>query len=219
MSDSGWGVGTDIKNILNVATSTFTEFTVTVGVGLRCNAINGVTSAFTDAGGNDVFYIKNIIITEIGATLALESEGIQPSPGQWLDSSTNKLHGLMPVAGASLTRKKDTFEIRGVNTWAATHEAQSMTQTTDTSRAILPAGCYIDEIIGVITGGTIEDIIIGDGSATNHWVELTTGLAAGTVTFAIANRISDGTWYEMVVDPDGNFTGTITWTVRGHILS
>ena len=181
-------------------------------------ACTAAGARYTAADG-DAIYVKNINVYKIGATLAFEPEGIQPSPGQWLDSSTNKLHALQPVAGASLTRKQDRFEIRGVNTWAATHEPQSMTQATDASRAILPPNCYIDEIIGVIAGTTIEDIIIGDGSDTNHWVEITTGLAAGTVAFAIANRISDGTNFEMVIDPDGNFTGSITWCVRGHILS
>ena len=105
-----------------------------------------------------------------------------------------------------------------MNTWAGTHEAQSITMLTDASRAMLPTNCYIDEIIGVVAGTTIEDIIVGDGSDTDHWVATTTGLAAGTVSFTIANHISDGTNMEMVVDPDSNFTGTITWTIRGHIL-
>ncbi len=162
--------------------------------------------------------LDNFSIIEIGATLALESEGIQPAPGQWLDSSNNKLHAWQPATGSSLTRYKKTFEIRGTNTWAGTHEAQSVTMLTDASRAMLPANCYITDIIGVVAGTTIEDIIIGDGSDTDHWVEATTGLAAGTTSFAIANHISDGTNMEMVVDPDNNFTGSITWTIRGYIL-
>ena len=164
------------------------------------------------------FLIDDVSNHRIGATLALEPEGIQPAPGQWLDSSSNKLHAWQPTTGSSLTRYKNTFEIRGINTWAGTHEAQSIAWATDASRAILPAGCYIDSIIGVITGATIEDIIIGDGSDTDRWVEATTGLAAGTVAFTIANHISDGTNYEMVVDPDANFTGSIEWTIRGTIL-
>ena len=164
------------------------------------------------------YTVSNFSFVKIGATFALESEGIQPNPGQWLDSSSNKLHAWQPATGSSLTRYKNTFEIRGINTWAGTHGAQSVTMLTDASRAMLPANCYIDEIIGVVAGTTIEDIIVGDGSDTDHWVATTTGLAAGTVSFTIANHISDGTNMEMVVDPDSNFTGTITWTIRGHIL-
>jgi hypothetical protein len=83
---------------------------------------------------------------------------------------------------------------------------------------MLPPNCYIESIIGVVTGSTIEDIIIGDGSDTDHWVEITTGLAAGTYSFALANRISDGTNYKLVVDPDANFTGSIAFTIKGIIL-
>jgi hypothetical protein len=70
----------------------------------------------------------------------------------------------------------------------------------------------------VITGTTIEDIIVGDGSDTDHWVELTTGLVVGTYSLAVSNRISDGTNYKLVVDPDANFTGSIVWTIKGFIL-
>ena len=181
-----------------------------LGVYLRSASTNATIEISAGTITNEFRYV--------GATLALEPEGIQPAPGQWLDSSSNKLHAWQPATGSSLTRYKNTFEIRGINTWAGTHEAQSIAWATDASKAILPAGCYIDSIIGVITGATIEDIIIGDGSDTDRWVEATTGLAAGTVAFTIANHISDGTNYEMVVDPDANFTGSIEWTIRGTIL-
>lgn len=152
---------------------------------------------------------------QIGSTVALEPEGIQPAPGQWLDSSTNKLHAMQPASGSSLTRKKDTFEVRWTNTWAGTHEAQYI---GGFNQAVLPANCYITDIIGVVSGTTIEDIIIGDGSDTDRWVAATTGLAAGTTAFTLANRISDGTNYKLVVDPDANFTGSIAWTIKGIIL-
>jgi hypothetical protein len=173
--------------------------------------------AFTGAGvdTDDLVYIKDFVVTNLGASLALEPEGIQPAPGQWLDSSTNKLHAMQPAAGSSLIRPKREFEIRWTNTWAGTHEAQYI---GGLNQAILPIGCYIQSIIGVITGATIEDIIIGDGSDTDRWVTITTGLAAGTTAFTIANAISDGTNYKMVVDPDANFTGSISWTIKGVIL-
>ena len=179
------------------------------------NAFSRGNSSFQDVGGDDVFYIKNMVITEIGATLALEPEGIQPAPGQWLDSSSNLLHAMQPAAGSSLTRRKKDFEVRWTNTWAGSHEAQYI---GGVNQAILPVGCYIQSIIGVITGGTINDIIIGDGSDDNRFVTITTGLAAGTVAFAIASPISDGTNYKLVVDPDANFTGSIAWTIKGIIL-
>lgn len=161
------------------------------------------------------WYIKDITTYLAGAVLALESEGIQPSPGQWLDSSNNKHHALQPAVGSSVTRMLKEFELRWTNTWAASHEAQYI---GGVNQAVLPANCYIDSIVGVVTGSTVEDIIIGDGSDTDRWVALTSGLAAGTTSFTLANPVSDGANYKLVVDPDANFTGSIAFTVRGYIL-
>jgi hypothetical protein len=150
----------------------------------------------------------------MGATLALEPANIQPVPGMWLDSSTNNLPAIYPASGVSLTQPKQDFIIRWVNTWSGTHEAQYL---GGINQAMLPPKCCVTNIVGVIVGSTIEDIILGDGSDTDHWVEITTGLAAGTVNFTIANTFSDLTNYKLVVDPDANFTGSITWTIKGFI--
>lgn len=198
---------------LDTVVTTTCEFTA-LSTRLAFVSHAGVAYVY-DGNGTDVLYVKDIVITEIGATLALEPEGIQPAPGQWLDSSSNKLHAMQPAAGSSLIRPKREFEIKWTNTWAGTHEAQYV---GGINQAILPPNCYIQSIIGVVSGTTIEDIIIGDGSDTDRWVTITTGLAAGTVSFTIANPISDGTNYKMVVDPDANFTGSIAWTIKGVIL-
>ena len=203
----------------DAGTSTYYTFATTGLYNIEFTALtNSVYLGGYATGTFAITQTNPYTITPIGATLALEPEGIQPAPGQWLDSSSNKLHAWQPASGSSITRYKNTFEIRGINTWAGTHEAQSITMLTDASRAMLPVDCYITDIIGVITGATIEDIIIGDGSDTDRWVAITTGLAAGTVAFTPANRISDGTNYEMVVDPDADFTGSIEWTIRGIII-
>jgi hypothetical protein len=162
-----------------------------------------------------IFYVKDFTTTPVGATLCLLPENAQPSPGQWIDASTNLLHAMQPATGSSLTRPKDTFTVKWTNTWAASHEAQYI---CGVNQAVLPPNCYVQSIIGVITGSTIEDIIIGDGSDTDHWVAATTGLTTGTVSFTVANPISDGTNYKLVVDPDANFTGSITWTIKGIVL-
>ena len=48
----------------------------------------------------------NFTIVEIGATLALDPEGIQY--GRWLDSSSNDLTGIMPATGWNLTKQIPT---------------------------------------------------------------------------------------------------------------
>ena len=176
------------------------------------NLVKLSCAAMTDTNNIE---LDDSAVNRIGATLALQSEDIQPSPGQWLDSSGNRLHAMQPAMGSSLTRSKRDFTIKWTNIWAGTHELQYI---GGVNQAILPPNCYIDSIIGVIAGETIADIIIGDGSDADRWVTITTDLAAGTVAFTIANAISDGTNYKMTVDPDANFTGSISWTIAGKIL-
>jgi hypothetical protein len=122
---------------------------------------------------------------------------------------------MQPATGSSLMRPKRDFEVRWTNTWAGTHEAQYI---GGFNQAVLPVNAYIESIIGVISGATIEDIIIGDSSDPDRFVEITTGLAAGTVSFTLANRISDGTNRKLTVDPDANFTGSISFIIKGVIL-
>ena len=174
---------------------------------------NETGNVFVATGTAPTTWVNSSSLRATGGTLILEPEGIQPV--QWLDAGANRLHAMQPAAGSRLTCTKRDFTIKWTNTWAASHEVQYI---GGLNQAILPPNCYIDSIIGVITGGTIEDIIIGDGSDTDRWVTITTGLAAGTVAFTIANAISDGTNYKMTVDPDANFTGSISWTITGKIL-
>jgi len=193
------------------SSSTWTSYDVEVTA--TATTLRFDLEKFTGTAGTMLF--DTVSIVEIGATLALESEGIQSAPGQWLDSSSNKLHAKMPIAGASLVRSKRDFTVKWTNTWAGTHEAQYISGINE---SVLPPNCYITSIIGVVAGGTIEDIIVGDGSDTDHWVTITTGLAAGTVAFTIASPISDATNYKLVVDPDAVFTGSIAWTIMGFVL-
>lgn len=215
-------VGANVQSVTGAWTTVVIPVAETFSVASSERKITirlGTNSSWFFAGANsitdDLVYIKTFTLYQAGATLALEPEGIQPSPGQWLDSSTNKLHAMQPATGSSLIRRMKTFEVRWTNTWAGTHEAQYI---GGVNQSVLPANCYIDDIIGVVSGATIEDIIIGDGSDTDRWVAATTGLAAGTTSFTLANRISDGTNYKLVVDPDANFTGSIAFTIRGIIL-
>lgn len=176
---------------------------------------NASGSRFVATGTTPTTWTNGSSVRPAVATLLLEPEGIQPAPGQWLDASSNKLHAMQPAAGSSLVRPKRDGEVRWTNTWAGSHEAQYI---GGVNQAILPANAYIESIVGVITGSTVEDIIVGDGSDTDRWVALTSGLAAGTVAFTLANRISDGTNRKMAVDPDANFTGSIVWTIKYTIL-
>lgn len=148
-----------------------------------------------------------------GCVLALESEGIQPAPGQWLDSSTNKLHALQPAEGSSLARRKKDFEYRWTNTWTGTHEAQYI---GGVNQNVLPSGNIRIDSITMVCTATGVNVILGDGSDTDRFVA---SVALATyLDCTIANRNHDGTNRKLVIDPDGNLTGSITTTIRGTIL-
>jgi hypothetical protein len=181
----------------------------------RTTDINGYRN-FIGANSitDDLLYIASITIKPVGVLGLWEPNGIQPAPGQWLDSSGNNLHALQPATGTSLVLAQNTFEVRWVNTWAGTHEAQYI---GGVNQNILPPGAYIQDIIGIVSGSTGQNIIVGDGSTTNRFVA-SVALVNGTQVFTPANRMLNGTNAKLVADPDVNITGSISWIIRGIIL-
>ena len=127
---------------------------------------------------------SGFLLVEIGATLNLQPEGMQPAPGQWLDSSGNKLHALMPAAGATLTRQKIDpcwmmFDTGTVDQFV--HFLTTGGAAPGTTRAIFPSGNYwIDEIY-LWSAGT-PTLTIGDDAATAATVVASTTLVASTWT-------------------------------------
>jgi len=168
---------------------------------------------FTATGTTPTTWTNSSTVVEIGATLALEPEGIQPSPGQWLDSSSNKLHAMQPATGSSLTRRMKTFEVRWTNTWAGTHEAQYI---GGVNQAVLPPGSIRIESITMVVTGATGNVVLGDGSDADHFVA-SVALAA-YLDCTVASRSHDGTNMKLVIDPDTNLTGSISTTVKGAIL-
>jgi len=174
---------------------------------------------FAGAGSpsDDLLYLKNIVLEQIGAIASYDSQGMQPSGMQWHDSTPNGCHLVQPseTNGGVLQRSKGTFEIRWKCVWSGTHEAQYI---GGFNQAIFPANGYIQSCLVNIEGSVIEDIMIGDGNAADYWVALTSGLTAGKRSVALAHRYADGANLKMVVDPDANFTGSIAFLFRGDIM-
>ena len=171
------------------------------------------TSPTTDA----TITVTSIAINRLGITGWWDARDAQSDTGQILDSSGNKNHAMLPASGATVIGKplSEARQVRWTNTWTGTQELQYI---GGVNQAVLPAKAYIESIVGIVSGATVEDIIIGDGSDTDRYVALTTALAAGTVTFTLANRTTDGTNLKLTVDPDANATMSIIWTVTYRIL-
>jgi hypothetical protein len=214
--------GATVVGAINTVTDTTTTVTEEFLVGsavsdLRFYAYDGTSTTFQDAGGDDLFYIKSITVTKLGLTSELLASNAQSNTGQIFDTSGNKNHALLPASGATVVGRpvSQTREVRWTNTWAGTNELQYI---GGVNQAILPANAYIESIVGTVSGATPHDIIVGDGSDTDRYVTITTGLAAGTTTFTLANRTTDGTNLKLTVDPDTNATMSIAWVISYKTL-
>ena len=169
-------------------------------------------SSYT-GNGTDVVYIREWKGYQAGATLALESPGIQPAPGQWLDSSSNKLHAMQPATGSSLARTKKDFEYRWTNTWTASSAAQYV---GGLNQAALSADHFITDIITQATETTdVENLELGDGSAVAKFVAAFTPSATRTKQTVAAQN--DGTNLKLVYTPAAEATMTVETIIRGFI--
>lgn len=193
-------IGTDIVSYIG-------DFTAQAAYTRLCIVYNSVAS------GNADLYIDDVKIYQIGATLALESPNIQPAPGQWLDSSSNKLHAMQPATGSSLIRPKRDFEYRWANTWTASSAAQYV---GGLNRAVLSADHFITDIITQATVTTdVENLELGDGSAVAKFVAAFTPSATRTKQTIAAQN--DGTNLKLVYTPAAEATMTVETIIRGFI--
>jgi len=170
----------------------------------------------TGVSGRTLF-VDEIQVRCIGLTSELLASNAQSDTGQIFDSSGNKNHALLPASGATVVGRpvSQTREVRWTNTWDGTNELQYI---GGVNQAILPANAYIESIVGTVSGATPHDIIIGDGSDADRYVTITTGLAAGTTSFTLAARTTDGTNLKLTVDPDTNATMSIAWVISYKTL-
>jgi hypothetical protein len=169
------------------------------------------------AGAIQSIQADNFDYKVIGLTSELLASNAQSNTGQIFDTSGNKNHALLPASGATVVGRpvSQTREVRWTNTWAGTNELQYI---GGVNQAILPANAYIESIVGTVSGATPHDIIVGDGSDTDRYVTITTGLAAGTTSFTLANRTTDGTNLKLTVDPDTDATMSIAWVISYKTL-
>jgi hypothetical protein len=217
------------RNNANPASGSVWADTVTGGTGWQ-PATDGklvyeFTASLTTSSGRihivnsvlDTIQLDNFVLVNLGLTSELLASNAQSNTGQIFDTSGNKNHALLPASGATVVGSPEAIphEVRWTNTWAGTNELQYI---GGVNQAILPANAYIESIVGTVSGATPHDIIIGDGSDTDRYVTITTGLGAGTTSFALAARTTDGTNLKLTVDPDTNATMSIAWVIRYSVL-
>jgi hypothetical protein len=180
--------------------------------------VNRLTFGRSGAAGTAVWKVDNVKVRQTGLTSELIASNAQSNTGQIFDTSGNKNHALLPASGATVVGRpvSQTREVRWTNTWDGTNELQYI---GGVNQAIIPANAYIESIVGTVSGATPHDIIVGDGSDTDRYVALTTGLAAGVVNFTLtATPFTDGTNLKLTVDPDTDCSMSIAWLIRFSTL-
>jgi hypothetical protein len=88
-SATGFADSSPAKNTWLTGSASFTA----VSSQLRWYGTDGGATSFQDAGGNDVFYVRNVRITQIGSVLDARAENYNQSAGKLLDVSGNDFVG------------------------------------------------------------------------------------------------------------------------------
>lgn len=101
MEDSGFIGANPDGRITGTSSGTWTKYTLEFTVTTTTTFLAYMTAVKRSSTAGTMLF-DSISLVEIGATLALESEGIQPDI--WYDSSSNNLDASYPTAGATLTR-------------------------------------------------------------------------------------------------------------------
>ena len=170
---------------------------------------------YDSSAGSTTLYLDDVSFVRIGITSELLAQNAQTDNGQVLDSSGNKQHALLPVAGATVLPQPYNFQVRWANTWAGTSELQYL---AGVNQAILSANAVIDEVLAEISG-TAVDGTLGDGVDADRYATIAgnTGLITGANFLALAAKTTDGTNRKLTWTPSAAFTGTIKFTVRGYV--
>ncbi len=100
----------------DVATTYTTEFTATASGDIRMYANGG--GSVTDPGGDDVFYLKSIVLTQIGCLIDPDLASADPATGNLvMDRSSNGYTGVVSQTGVSQVLRK-SIQIYGDQTTA-----------------------------------------------------------------------------------------------------
>lgn len=177
MNSGNNGIGT-AQSVAGTATSVETDEFVATGTDLRFYATDGGGTTITDPGGDDLIYVKEIEVIQVGATLSLDPEGINST--NWLDSSGNGNHASYPASGASLVRKE----------MVSLDAQQTLTNKTLTSPTI-SGGSANNMPLGASTANTVRGTTI-EGTSTTDATSTTAAAMKTAGGLGVAKKIQAG---------------------------
>jgi hypothetical protein len=120
---------------------------------------------YTGASAATEYTVSDFSVKQIGATLALQPEGIQPD--KWYDSSSNALDGAYPTTGSSLTLNQQLGieSLLSVTNVSLAANADTTLYTVPTGRRLVLTKAIV--IAGADAGATTALSIGADGTETD----------------------------------------------------
>jgi len=168
---------------------------------LRWYGTDGGNTSFQDAGGNDVFYVRNVRVTQIGAVLDARAERFDTNTDKLYDLSDNGFIGTNN--GATLIgREVPVYE---TGTWTPTLTfgggSTGMTYTsqegfyTRIGNTVFVTGGFVLSAVGSSTGAAAIALPYAARNTANdiQGVNVGRGLALTGLTSAVSGYIVDNT--------------------------
>lgn len=167
-------------------------------------ATNASTRPSFAATGSESFYAYKMELLPLGALLALEPEGAQPVPSQWLDTSASGLH----VVPSSNT----LWNVRTVRRGQVRGRTSTNGNQLLCSSACLPSGGRISAIVAQAASGS-PNVSLGSSSGGTQICPALT-LAAGRNELAPSSRYSSSgsIWVNSTT------TDVIDWTFLYEVV-
>jgi hypothetical protein len=210
--------------VLDVETTVTLSYTATDHNSIMFHAEYWGGDTFEDAAGGNIFYIKNIVIREIGALYAFEPEGI--GAGAWKNSNTSNLFQIdYPDSGSELARmSREIFpkaltlpyiadgSVLGINTAGFVQAYQAFPWMVNVNVFTTPGSQVRWNAITITAGLLYGAYLLSDApGAVDAEVTWPVYLSKGTWTFTLTHykHVSVGQ-YEVSID------GTVVGTIEGY---
>jgi hypothetical protein len=171
---------------------------VAIGSQIRFYALSAGAVSFQDAGGDDVFYVRNVRITQIGSVLDARAEQFDTSTGKLYDLSGNDFVGTQSGGVQSLGKK---FPVYQTGTWTptvsfgggstgVTYNTQLGTYTRVGNTVHIQASITLNSV-GIDTGGATIDGLPFPSYSANYATLSIWSLGMSGLTSNIFGRVTN----------------------------
>jgi hypothetical protein len=212
--DMGLVLVSGVQSTLDSATYFEYEFTANTSLTpiIRFRAMDGASSSMADAGGDDVFYLKDVVITRIGTLLDLPmDEGIGY---QVHDRTSNNHHGsFSSTSGPAWIHSQNRGRVLGYD-----FSGNSTILQPALAGATLPPNALIESIVVRETSGAnpAAPYISTTAGDTDTKITLGRDIGASEIrSLGIIDTVPGGTAAEeLFINQDGSWAGLLNVTIN-----